>query len=348
MRKIPNLYFNRQTMKLKSIILYGTLILLCGCSDKNGQVSRYSGFEQSVSVKSSSAEVPPVLLYPRSLFLSGNRLIVLNEKTDTLFQVFSVPELEYQGQFGIKGEGPADFQLPSIQPVGYTESGFILNDMDRLKYISWETSGPRVTSRSLPYDFRYFNGLVALKDSTYCCDAGFEDEHELRLLYPDGREEVFGTYPEEVAPRFKDVLARNQAYTHLQVAKPDGTRVAVFYQHLRRYRIYKADGGLDTDNVLDILPSQELPDMNDDERYIHPICLYATDRYIYSLNLDMTAAEIGNKERNPSIQLFDWEGRPVKQYQLDRFISSFTVDEPDGVVYGVFVDDENHIYKFKL
>ena len=131
-------------------------------------------------------------------------------------------------------------------------------------------------------------------------------------------------------------------------AKPDGTCVAVFYQHLRRYRIYNANGELKTDNVLDILPCQELPDVRDENRYIHPIALYATNRYIYTLNLDMTANEISNKVSNPSIQLFDWEGHPLKRYQLDRYISSFIVDEQNGIFYGVFVEDENSIYKFEL
>lgn len=335
-------------MILKNIVLFLILALLCGCSHKRAEINRYSGFEQTISVKSTKIEIPPVLLYPRNLFLLKDRLIVLNEKTDTLFQVFSMPEFEYQGQFGIKGEGPNDFHLPSIQAVSYTESGFILSDLNKLKAINWENSEPHITSTDMPYQFQYFNGLMELKDSLYCCNTEYGSEYELRFLYPDGNYEELGVYPEEVKPRFKDALARNQAYNSLLAAKPDGTCVAVFYQHLRRYRIYNANGELKTDNVLDILPCQELPDVRDENRYIHPIALYATNRYIYTLNLDMTANEISNKVSNPSIQLFDWEGHPLKRYQLDRYISSFIVDEQNGIFYGVFVEDENSIYKFEL
>lgn len=335
-------------MILKNIVLFLILALLCGCSHKRAEINRYSGFEQTISVKSTKIEIPPVLLYPRNLFLLKDRLIVLNEKTDTLFQVFSMPELEYQGQFGIKGEGPNDFHLPSIQAVSYTEFGFILSDLNKLKAINWENSEPHITSTDMPYQFQYFNGLMELKDSLYCCNTEYGSEYELRFLYPDGNYEELGVYPEEVKPRFKDALARNQAYNSLLAAKPDGTCVAVFYQHLRRYRIYNANGELKTDNVLDILPCQELPDVRDENRYIHPIALYATDRYIYTLNLDMTVNEISNKVSNPSIQLFDWEGHPLKRYQLDRYISSFIVDEQNGTFYGVFVEDENSIYKFEL
>ena len=91
-----------------------------------------------------------------------------------------------------------------------------------------------------------------------------------------------------------------------------------------------------------------LPEVADEERCIHPIAVCATEKYIYTLNLDMTAEEIGKQAKKPSIQIFDWDGHPQKKYGLDVFISSFVVDENAGEIYGVFVEDMNHIYKFKI
>lgn len=55
-------------MILKNIVLFLILALLCGCSHKRAEINRYSGFEQTISVKSTKIEIPPVLLYPRNLF----------------------------------------------------------------------------------------------------------------------------------------------------------------------------------------------------------------------------------------------------------------------------------------
>ena len=115
-----------------------------------------------------------------------------------------------------------------------------LSDLNKLKTVNWENTEPYITSTDMPYEFQYFNGLIELKDSLYCCNTEYGSEHELKFLYPDGNYEELGVYPEEVKPRFKDTLARNQAYNSLLAAKPDGTCVAVFYQYLRRYRIYNA------------------------------------------------------------------------------------------------------------
>lgn len=49
----------------------------------------------------------------------------------------------------------------------------------------------------------------------------------------------------------------------------------------------------------------------------------------------MTAQELGTANKFPSIQVFDWNGTPVKQLYLDCYISSFVVDETNQIIYGV-------------
>ena len=134
----------------------------------------------------------------------------------------------------------------------------------------------------------------------------------------------------------------------MTVAKPDKSCFVSFYQHIRRFRIYGKDGELKRDVILDILPGQERPEVDDYLRFIHPISVYATDSYIYTLNLDMTTEEIENRKTTPNIQVFDWEGKPLTQYKLDCFINTFVVDEVANKIYGVFVEDEDHIYVFKF
>ena len=118
---------------------------------------------------------------------------------------------------------------------------------------------------------------------------------------------------------------------------------------VKKYKdIYGKDGELKRDVILDILPGQERPDVDDYLRFIHPISIYATDSYIYTLNLDMTTEEIENRKTTPNIQVFDWEGKPLTQYKLDCFINTFVVDEVANKIYGAFVEDEDHIYVFNL
>ena len=41
-------------------------------------------------------------------------MVNVNEKMDTMFQCFHLPDLTFQYGFGTQGQGPGDFFLPSI------------------------------------------------------------------------------------------------------------------------------------------------------------------------------------------------------------------------------------------
>ena len=275
-----------------------------------------------------------MLLYPRSLVLCDSNLIVFNEKMDTMFQCFHLPDLTFQYGFGTQGQGPNDFVLPSITPVKYQKNGFVMLDGINLKHISVEKDKAIVQTSTLNYGFNCFNDLISISDSSYCCNGGFENEKEFRFLYPDGNHESWGEYP-ETEERFGSVLDRNQAYIKMTVAKPDKSCFVSFYQHIRRFRIYGKDGELKRDVILDILPGQERPEVDDYLRFIHPISVYATDSYIYTLNLDMTTEEIENRKTTPNIQVFDWEGKPLIQYKhlVNNEIEKSTLIKDTSKVY---------------
>lgn len=330
---------------LACICLWG----LCSCSaEKNGTFNEYADFKDKAELKADRIEVPPVLLYPRSVYLLNDKLVVLNEKTDTVFSVYNLPECSYWGQFGQKGQGPEDFNLPLIYAVRTENDSFSLFDSDCLKTIVFEDNRFSVFSSKFPVENFVINNLVYLKDGSYVCSAGFESEYELRYIFKDGTYKESGAYPEKSEGRFENVLSRNQAYSNIIVAKPDGSRLALVYQFIRRNRIYDDSGNLLSDNVMTLEPGSSEPALNDDERCIHAIAVYATDRYFYTLNLDMTAQELGTANKFPNIQVFDWNGTPVKQLYLDCYISSFVVDETNQILYGVFAEDDSHIYKFRL
>lgn len=332
-------------MKTKAILLLFTILFL-SCN-KSDYIQHYDKFEAVILLKAIKTEVPPILLYPRSVFLYNHNLVVFNEKTDTMFQVFHLPEMTYQYSFGIKGGGPNDFKLPAIKAVSYEKNGFTMIDITKLKHIHSDGTRFAVQEELFPYNFSYFNGLTKLTDSLYCCNGDFEEEKEFMFLYSNGKHKVWGDYPESTE-RLRSVLNRNQAYNKIIVAKPDGTKFAAFYQSVRRYRIFDVKGNLEQDVKLDITPGEVVPNEDTGKRYIHTIATYATDQCIYTLNLDMTAEEIGKRKATPSIQVFTWEGKPVTQYLLDHFISAFTVDKDKKKIYGVFAEDENTIYTFNL
>lgn len=329
--------------------VFTIIILLAGLSacTVRPTIEMCDSFDTIDSISGKKHDIPPIMLYPKSIFLKDSFLVVFNEKMDTCFQVFDKINFGYRYAFGNKGEGPDDFLLPASQLVTNNLDETIALDVNRLKKISFEKAQPVISDLKFPGIQPFYNGLIKLADSLYVCDANLEEECEYVFIYPDGELKKWGIYPEEVE-RFGDLLSRNQAYSKIKVAHPSGKYFAAFYTNFRRLRIYDVSGSMLHDIELNVLSGEQEVSLEAEKRYIHAIAVYATEDYIYTLNLDMTPQDIYARKQFPSLQIFSWEGKPLKQYKLDRYISAFTIDEDRQILYGVFAEDESSIYTFNM
>ncbi len=332
---------------MKKIVAFIVLIASLSACTVKPTLEMYYSFDTTDSLLGEKHDIPPVILYPKNIFIRDSFLIVFNEKMDTCFQVFDKANFEYKCTFGSKGEGPDDLILPASQLVSNNHKETIVLDMNRLKKISFNREHPMISILDFSSSQPFYNGLIKLTDSLYICDAGLEEENEYAFVYPNGELKKWGVYPEGIE-RFGNLLSRNQAYTKIKVAHPSGKYFAAFYTNSRKLRIYDISGNMLHDIELNILPGEQEVPLEVENRYIYAIGAYATENYIYTLNLDMTPQDIYARKHNPSLQVFSWEGKPLKQYRLNCYISAFTIDEADRTVYGVFAEDESSIYTFNL
>lgn len=74
--------------------------------------------------------------------------------------------------------------------------------------------------------------------------------------------------------------------------------------------------------------------------------LKATDNYLYALSFNG-----GNASYYPpkEVQVFDWQGNPIKRYKTNQYLMRFCVDEAKAKVYAIaFVNYEYHLVSFNL
>lgn len=68
----------------------------------------------------------------------------------------------------------------------------------------------------------------------------------------------------------------------------------------------------------------------------------ATDNYIYLLYCDSKNKDLSISNNNFEIHQFDWQGRFLKRYRLNRYILSFCVDEKSDRIYAIsFQNNKN-------
>ncbi|MDI3527567.1 MAG: hypothetical protein PWR03_1750, partial [Tenuifilum sp.] len=71
--------------------------------------------------------------------------------------------------------------------------------------------------------------------------------------------------------------------------------------------------------------------------------LFLSSKYIYALNSAITQTDLSkeNDTRYSEVQVFTYTGDPIALYKLDHFIGSFTVDEENGIIWGISMPKED-------
>lgn len=74
-----------------------------------------------------------------------------------------------------------------------------------------------------------------------------------------------------------------------------------------------------------------------------------SDKYIYALYSGRVLNDgIFDAYRGNQVLVYDWDGKPVKHYQLETDLVSFDVDAESGILYGIGYDPEACIFEYKL
>lgn len=126
--------------------IFTLIILLIGLSacTVRSTIEIYDSFDGTDSLLGEKHDIPPIMLYPKNIFLKDSFLVVFNEKADTCFLVFDKIGFGYKYAFGTKGEGPDDLILPASQLVANNHDETIVLDMNRLKKASFVDAQPTI------------------------------------------------------------------------------------------------------------------------------------------------------------------------------------------------------------
>jgi hypothetical protein len=329
-------------MKIKRLLIYCsiTLIIACNKTVPSKEVT-VTGFPVTKELKSTAMQTAPVILAPNKIFIMDDRIWVIQTKKDTLFDVFNLHDCRYLYSLGTKGAGPDDFIYPQPQTIQVENNTLTMLDNFVFKTMQLQPSGSLHTvKKERIFDMIPLNGFAKLNDSLFCtfadCAAGTDGKFDFEFLLKNtssGEEIKFSNYPDLTAQTFQDDQ-KCQVYHKYPVANPSKGKFATFYSFFKFFRIYSVNGTLEKEVHVNIEP-YNTDNINDWQKrstfYFQPV---ATEKYIY--------APCFKNE----IQVWDWDGNPVKQYFLDGSASRFAVSEKLNKLYTVrYSEDEESIDK---
>lgn len=281
-------------------------------------------------VSCDSMPVTHELLSVTRLFAVGDMLVAYEERRDTLFSFWKLPDCDYLFSAGIRGDGPEDFQMldRTFRPSGVGFDAFEIAT-GRVKELAVDTvSGSLrlLSTRPLDGGQRALNRFLFLEGGRYCCVSD-DDKHEYLLLDSVGTVTPFGDYPEDLLPEEEGVPKRF-TYNKLTVVAPSGKKFAAFYAYVKLCRIYDSEGRLLNETLGE---KPEVPAAGESKKIYYASYPCATEEAIYVLT---------ESEGQPVLEVWNWEARLTARYLLPHPFSGITCSPADGKLYAVYAGSE--------
>ena len=77
------------------ILILSIIFLLNGCNKSSSNITYITECEAGNQLNSVTHEVPPIILSPFSLCVTNDKLVILESKSDTIFNVFNIKNFQH-------------------------------------------------------------------------------------------------------------------------------------------------------------------------------------------------------------------------------------------------------------
>lgn len=263
-------------------------------------------------------------------------LVAYQQRNDTMFSFWNIPECNYLFEAGNRGEGPDDFMMLD-RVFQETQYGFKTFEIasNKVKEVAVDPNGTfkTVSIKQLNVEQRGLNRFLFLANDSYCFVSD-KEEYEYVLLDKNGTIQYFGSYPEGLLEKDAEDLNRF-IYNKLTVSNPKGDKFAAFYAYVKLCRIYNSEGKL----LKEIMLEQPQKNVTEDKKIYYSSYPYADENYIYVLT---------DKEEGRVLEVWDWEGIPKAHYLLDKSVNCIAMSSANGKLYAVCQNREDVVYIYSI
>jgi hypothetical protein len=339
----------------KFILIFTFAIGVCLLFAAFSRIKVPETFPVVLDLKTEKVPIPPVLYHVNKMICSDYHLLAMSIKTDTIYRVFELPGLIYNGGFGRKGNGPMEFINPSISNFFPDKDVFILGDLKYFRTVKISNavnhgfSIKELKRTPVPGALRNFNQLAQINDSIVVGYTIFKDEKDLLFFNTRTNKSWYDFDFPDVGINIPDNYLGITFLKYIGL-KPDKKRIAFAYQRFPMLRIYSMDGKLIKDVRIKEASKQKKFVYSSARAFADTYTYYenivTTEKYIYAMYHE-TMSDASSNQTIRQIHVFDWDGNPLVKYILDDWMKTYTVNPDDSYIYFFNPDVENAIYRAK-
>jgi hypothetical protein len=354
-----------------AVVVFIMLFSTSCCQHDTRTTLPFEGFNSCLLLTAEKIEIPPVLWSPNKMIITDSYLIVAQNKVDTLFSIFSLPDLKLMKSFGLKGIGPNELLIYSLtgsfKPVHSNSATFaIYNRMKQVIYynvddvIQDQELSPII--KEIPSELRYLKSIAYFSDTSIIAmpyTRTFSSELLVGFNFTKDSLIHILDFPNDY-PNL-DYNSKTNLYTHISAVKPSNDRYTLLYMYNGMFEIYSLNDSIPTRISYTNFPTLETNHgitnqstiLGDSETVLFSNEIHVSDRFIYIMvaNSYSGGKEFSQPDKrisSPEIHVFSWDGVPIQCITLDQDYSLFTIDEADHYLYAANRDIENVIYRYKL
>lgn len=319
-------------------LFYPFICLLSFFSCTNHTTSIVFPVEKSLS----AIQVPVNEMFSADFITKkSNYLFIISVNSDTTIYMYSLPDLKFVKNFGLKGKGPEEFQLPM----------FVESSGDDL--ILWGYSKLNLVRR-----FAIDSNAHIVKKKDYHLKK-YETFNQMHLIRDSIL--VYSLVPTQYVIQEYDL--KNQEYSGKIELKPDqdndnpslysnrgvmtanDSSIVYVYNFKRQIDIYDSET-LSLKKTLAGNYTYQKPTNHFNENVKYYLDVIPGKKYFYALYRG--DSEKNAAENTDAVEVFTYDGTPVIRYKFDISPDIFYVDEENGVMYGYVYKYPDVLFKYVL
>ncbi len=362
--KNPLLLENIFSIKKRWIFFSISTLLLCSCqTNLESERLEFTQFPIEKSVILDSIQTEPVLYCLGDMLMTDSMLVTLDLKCDTFFRYFRLPDLHYLGASTIKGGGPNDEVaiFPTLQNRG--ENKFAYRSVSSVKEVKYDYIQQTLqATRVYAVPAAFANILNSILSGDALIGYGMMDtapKEYKKLALTDNTISDFGPDYPKVGIQADDHL-KNVLFSKTLTCSPNDSLIAALYDKFPLLRIYNSQGKVIAETLYDNQQPQPKgydspngPGAAAGKAFINYLKLKVTNHYIYGLYVGKTHNELppsmdGLVDIGREIHVWDWQGRPMARFLLNRTVSNFAVAPDDSRLLLYTYTDEDCLYTLQL
>lgn len=295
-------------------------------------------------------------------------LIVLHDRTaEEIFQFYTTKGFKKIFSFGKPGEGPEEFSstpliVPSsIKNLGKEGYGFTVHDVNKKIIKDFQLNdlfqGNDVPTDSYRVNEKILGGfeLSFLPDNRIIGKDHINGEGNFFIYNEDSQTKQWVNY----FPYLPDVNFNNKkpiAYDSFLSVNEEAGVIVQSMKYFNRLNFFDLDGVLKRSILIgkEILPdfSKDTNLMIPSEIVLFTVDMYLGDKYVYLLYANVETGKLFQEDAAVSnsfkVLKFDFEGALINEYNLDRELFSFVIDDQEHLMGLSFEEGVVRLIKYSL